>query len=134
VIESIPKAQLSDKHGQELSAFGKKYGHTEYPTDARSYLNDIFDVFRNTHSESLDRLKEFRDTIGAHSDYGADISFLPSHPEFETLFGFAKDFYEVVSRSIIESGPAIIPRVVGRNLLSLLATVGVEGAKFDFED
>ena len=101
--------------------------------DARSYLKDLFELFRLAHLESLSRLKEFRDTIG-DSDYGADITSLPSHVEFESLFSFAKDFYEVVSHSIIESGPAVIPRTVGRNFISLLATLGVQDAKFDFED
>jgi hypothetical protein len=134
LIESIPKAPLSDMQAEELGVFGKKYGHAETPTEAKVYLRDVFELFRVAHSESLGRLKEFRDTIGAHSDYRADITFLPSHPEFESLISFAKDFYEVISRTIIESGPAVIPRVVGRNFLSLLATVGVKDAKFDFED
>jgi hypothetical protein len=134
IIGSIPGIPISEIQSRKLAVFGEKYGHAEVPTDAKSYLRDIFELFRVGHSESLDRLKEFRDTIGAHTDYRADITFLPSHAEFESLFSFAKDFYEVVSRSIIESGPAVIPRVVGRNFISLLATAGVKDAKFDFED
>jgi hypothetical protein len=80
LIESIPKAPLSDMQAEELGVFGKKYGHAETPTEAKVYLRDAFELFRVAHSESLGRLKEFRDTIGAHSDYRADITFLPSHP------------------------------------------------------
>ncbi len=134
IIESIPAMPISEIQSRKLVLFGEKYDYAEVPRDAKSYLRDIFELFRVAHAESLDRLKEFRDTIGAHTDYRADITFLPSHAEFESLFSFAKDFYEVVSRSIIESGPAVIPRVVGRNFISLLATVGVKDAKFDFED
>lgn len=134
IIESIPATPISEMQSRELAVFGKKYGHDATPTDARSYLRDTFELFCVAQSESLGRLKEFRDTIGAHSDYGADITSLPSHAEFESLFSFAKDFYEVVSHSIIESGPAVIPRVVGRNFISLLATLGVQDPRFDFED
>jgi hypothetical protein len=134
VIESIPNTPVSEMQSRELAAFGKKYGHDATPRDARSYLRDTFEVFRGAHSESLGRLKGFRDTIGAHSDYRADITYLPSHAEFESLFSFAKDFYEVVSHSIIDSGPAVIPRVVGRKFISLLGTLGAQDAKFEFED
>jgi hypothetical protein len=134
IIESIPATPVSEMQSRALCVFGKKYGQDAAPTDARSYLRDIFDLFRAAHLESLGRLKEFRDTIGAHSDYRADITSLPSHAEFENLFSFAKDFYEVVSHSIIETGPAVIPRIVGRKFISLLATLGVQDAKFDFED
>ena len=134
IIESIPAAPVSDMQGRELAAFGKKYGHDAAPADARSYLKDTLGRFRAAHSESLGRLKEFRDTIGAHSDYHADITSLPSHAEFETLFSFAKEFYEVVSHSITQSGPAVIPRMVGRGFVKLIGSLGVEAPRFDFED
>lgn len=134
IIKSIPAAPVSDIQRGELAAFGKKYGHEDAPADAKSYLQDTFGQFRTAHSDSLDRLKAFRDTIGAHSDYHANITSLPSHAEFETLFSFAKDFYEVVSRSIIGVGPAVIPRRVGSGFMKLIESLGVQTPQFDFED
>lgn len=134
IIESIPAAPVSDIQRGELVAFGKKYGHEGAPADAKSYLQDTLAQFRTAHSDSLDRLKEFRDTIGAHSDYHSDIASLPSHTEFETLFSFAKDFYEVVSRSIIGVGPAAIPSRVGSGFIKLIESLGVQTPRFDFED
>lgn len=134
IIESIPAVPVSETQGRELAAFGSKYGHGATPADARSYLKDTLVRFCDAHSESLGRLKEFRDTIGAHSDYRADITSLPSHAECETLFSFAKDFYEVVSRSLIQSGPAVIPRMVGHGFVKLIELLGVQTARFDFED
>jgi len=134
VIESIPAGPGSATQGRELAAFGSKYGHEKAPADIKSYLEETFLRFRDAHSESLGRLKEFRDTIGAHSDYRADISSLPSHAEFEALFCFAKDFYEVVSRSIIGSGPAVIPRRVGHGLVWLIGSLGVQDPGFDFSE
>jgi len=134
IIESIPAAPVSDMQRRELAAFGKKYGHEGAPTDAKSYLQDTLGRFRAAHSDSLDRLKAFRDTIGAHSDYRAGITSLPSHAEFETLFSFAKDFYEVVSSSVIDSGPAVIPGRVGSGFIKLIGSLGVPTPRFDFED
>ena len=134
IIASIPVAPVSDRQCEALAAFGKKCGHEDTPVDAKSYLQDTLGQFRAAHADSLDRLKEFRDTIGAHSDYHADLTSLPSHAEFETLFNFAKDFYEVVSRSIIDVAPAVIPRTVGRGFMKLIGSLGVKTPRFDFED
>jgi hypothetical protein len=134
IIESIPAVPVSDIQRRELAPFGKTYGHEGTPADARSYLKETFGLFRAAHSESLGRLKEFRDTIGAHSDYDATITSLPSHAEFETLFSFAKEFYEVVSRSINEIGPAVIPRTVAHGFIKLMESLGVQDPRFDFED
>lgn len=60
--------------------------------------------------------------------------WLPSHAEFETLFGFAKEFYEVVSHSIIESGPAVIPRMVGHGFVRLMGSLGAQNPRFDSDD
>jgi hypothetical protein len=134
IIASIPAAPVSDRQRRELAAFGKQYGHEDAPVDARSYLQDILRQFRAVHADALDRLKEFRDTIGAHSDYHADLTSLPSHAEFEALFSFAEDFYEVVAHSIIGSVPAVIPRTVGSGFMKLIESLGVQAPRFDFED
>ncbi|MGE0467808.1 MAG: hypothetical protein AB7L09_09075 [Nitrospira sp.] len=134
VIDSIPEAPESEMQTRELVAFGSKYGHGATPANARSHLKDTFARFRDAHFESLGRLKEFWDTIGAHSDYRADITSLPSHAEIETLFSFAQDFYEAVSRSLIQVGPAVIPRMVGHGFVELIEALGVQNPRFDFED
>jgi hypothetical protein len=134
IIDSIPTVPVSEMQGRQLVAFGGKYGHDAIPGEARSYLNDTLTLFLTAHCESLARLKKFRDKIGTHSDYRAEINSLPSHAEFETLFSFAKEFYEVVSRSIIESGPAVIPRMVGHGFARLIGSLGVQNPRFDFDD
>ena len=134
LIESMPAVSVSDTQRRELAAFGQKYGHQASPADARSYLSETFGLFRTAHAESLGRLKEFRDTIGAHSDYKATITSLPSHAEFETLFSFAVEFYEVVSRSINEIGPAVIPKTVAHGFIKLMESLGVQDPRVDFGD
>ena len=89
-------------------------------------------MFTGLHSDALDRLRKFRNTIGAHSDSKANLESLPSHAEFEVLYEFAKDFYEIVSGSIVGVGPAALPGRVGRGLMKLFEAMGVEGLRFDF--
>jgi len=134
IIESLPLTRLSDEQKQQFAAFGKKYGNHSDPVEAKAYLKGTFGLFCGIHSELLDRLKEFRDTIGAHSDSTASISALPSHAEFEILFSFANDFYQLISRSINNVGPASIPRNVGRGFVRLIESMGVKEAKFDFDE
>ena len=76
--------------------------------ESQSYLKETFDLFTDRHSESLERLKTFRDKIGAHSDSNVNIKNLPSHAEFETLFNFAYDFYALICRTIIGNSPAVV--------------------------
>ena len=134
IIESLPVTHLPERQKQAFASFGKRYGNHSDPTEARSYLKGTLGLFCGIHSESLDRLKEFRDKVGAHSDSKAAIRSLPSHSEFEILFSFANDFYELVSSSINNIGPASVPRRVGRGFLRLMKSMGVKGAKFDFDE
>lgn len=133
VIESLPAIQLSDAQKRKFEAFGRKYGNHVSATEAGSYLKGTFGLFCGIHSESLDRLKEFRDKIGAHSDSKAAIKSLPSHAEFESLFSFAKDFYGLVS-DLHDVGPARIPRAVGHGFVGLIESLGVKAPRFDFDD
>ncbi len=133
-IESLSLTPLSGEKKRKFAVFGKKYGNHSDPTEAKAYLKRTFGLFCGIHSESLDRLKEFRDKIGAHSDSNAAIKSLPSHAEFEDIFGFAKDFYELVSRSINNVIPALVPRTVGRGFLKLINSMGIQDAKFDFDE
>ncbi len=134
IIESLPRLSLSDEQKITFAAFGKTYGNHAPPSEAVSYLRGTFGLFSGIHSESLRRLKLFRDTIGAHSDSKAAIKSLPSHAEFESLFSFANDFYQLVAGSINGGGPAMIPRKVGHGFTTLIKSLGVQGARFDFDE
>ena len=133
IVDSLPQTTLAHEQKAAFFAFGKKYGNDTEPTEAKSYLKQTFSLFCGIHSGTLDRLKEFRDTIGAHSDSRAAIDSLPSHAEFEALYSFAADFYGLVSRSVINAGPAMVPRQAGKGLVKLMESMGVKAPKFDFE-
>ena len=133
IIESLPTLPLSDVQKRDFAAFGRKYGNHAPSSEAVSYLKGTFGLFCEVHSDSLRRLKLFRDTIGAHSDSKAAIKSLPSHDEFEAFFHFANDFYQLVARSINGVGPAVIPRKVGHGFIRLMESLGIPGARFDFE-
>jgi AbiU2 len=134
IIESCPLTRLSDKQKQEFSTFGKKYGNHSDTTEPRSYLMGTFGLFCGIHSESLARLKEFRDKIGAHSDSKANIQSLPSPAEFEILYSFANDFYELIRSSINNLPPVLRPHGVGDDFVRLLQFMGLHEAKFDFDE
>lgn len=133
IIDSLSPPPLSVQQRAEFSAFGKQYGNHADPTEAKSYLKGTFGLFCGIHSESLDRLKTFRDTIGAHSDSKAAVEDLPSHAEFEILFSFAADFRDLVCRSIVDVSPAMVPRTVGQGFVRLMKSIGVQNPKFDFD-
>jgi hypothetical protein len=133
IIDSRPPTALSVDQSSEFITFGKKYGNDSGPMETKSYLKETFGLFCGIHSETLDRLKEFRDTIGAHSDSKAALDSLPSHAEFETLYSFAADFYGLISRFVINAGPAMVPRQAGKGLVKLMASMGVKTPKFDFD-
>jgi hypothetical protein len=134
IVDSLPSTHLSEAQKREFAAFGKRYGNHSDPTEARSYLKGTLGLFCGIHSESLARLKEFRDKIGAHSDSKVAIQSLPSHAEFEILFSFANDFYELMSSSINNVGPTPVSRRVGRDFVRLIESMGVQAAKFDFDE
>jgi len=134
IIKSLPSTPLSNQQRQEITAFGKKYGNTSNPTEAKPYLHNTFELFCRVRSNSLDRLKEFRDKIGAHSDSEANIQSLPSLAEFEILYDFASDFHELVRSSIDNLYPVIRPNSVGHGFVWLLQSLGLQEAKFDFNE
>ena len=133
IIDSLPLTALALGQRSAFIAFGKKYGNDTDPTEAKSHLKETFDLFCVINSGTLDRLKEFRDTIGAHSDSRAALNSLPSHAECETLYSFAADFYGLVSRFVINTGPAMVPRQAGEGLVKLMESMGVKASKFDFD-
>lgn len=133
IIESLQVGPLSEAQKPEFSEFGKKYKNHSEATEAKSYLKGTFGLFCGIHSRSLDRLKEFRDKIGAHADSKANITDLPSLDEFEVLYSFANDFYVLISHSVTGYGPATVPRRVGPGFVRLAESVGTHGVKFDFD-
>jgi hypothetical protein len=134
IIDSIAEAPLSEAQKPKFSDFGQRYHNHAEPTEARAYLKGTFGLVCGLHSRALDRLKEFRDKIGAHSDSKANIRDLPSHAEFEFLYSFAYDFYVLVSDSVTGFGHATFTRSVGRGFMRLAESLGASGLKFDFDD
>jgi hypothetical protein len=133
IIGSLPETPLSGDHATAFVGFGRKYGNKADSSQVKSYLNKTFNQFRKRHSASLKLLKDFRDTVGVHSDSNSNSKFLPSHDEFEKLYTFAVEFYNLVARYVINSGPAPIPRLAGSGLVSVMKSMGVQNPKTDFD-
>ena len=133
IIGSLPETPLSGDQVTAFVDFGRKYGNTAKPSQAKPYLKKTLHQFRKKHSVSLKLLKDFRDTVGAHSDSDSNSKFLPSHDECEKLYTFAIEFYNLVARYVIKSGPATIPRQAGSGLVRLMKSMGVQNPKTDFD-
>lgn len=132
IINSLSSDSISQSQKTDLSAFGNRHGNHDNPADAKSSLNQTLELFSRNHSTTLSRLKTFRDQIGAHSDAKANRNDLPSHAEFESLYEFSYDFYKLISRSIINVYPALIPRKAGPDLMETLKSIGLSNPKIDF--
>jgi hypothetical protein len=133
IINSLTPEMITDEKKEKFYTFGIKYGNNIDPIETKSYLKETFDLFTDLHSQSLERLKTFRDKIGAHSDSNAIIQSLPSHAEFETLFNFAYDFDELICRTMIGNGPAVVSGNAGRGFIRLLTLLGVENPICEFD-
>jgi len=134
IIESLPSLRLSPEQIHKIEEFGLRYGNSSDLSDVKSYLRGTFGLFIGMHSITFERLKKYRDKIGAHSESNIQINSLPSHAEFEIIYSFARQFYEVVSRNIIDVGPAPIRGYVGKGFFKLMESMGLEDPLFDFQD
>lgn len=134
VIESLPALKLTREQQNKLTEFGTRYGNSSKLTDPKSYLKGTLGLFMGIHSVPFERMKKYRDKIGAHSESKAKITSLPSHDEFEAFFSFSRDFYAVVSHVIINVGPAKFNRQVGKGFFKLMQSMGIDEPVFDFEE
>lgn len=132
IIDSLPMRTPTKKQLKLLKEFGERYSKAAEPTEIKSYLARTFKLFSCHHQSTLICLKDYRDKIGAHSDHKADIKALPSQAEFDDLFKFAFDFYELVARAIIGVHPASVPRRVRQGLIRTLKAFGVQEPQSDF--
>ena len=131
IIQSLRGLLLSEVQREDFAAFGRKYGNDQHPKVADIYINETFELFRKTHYESLSRLKDYRDKIGVHSEYGAVIDSLPSLRELETLFNFAIDFYRLIAESVHNVSTEVIDQKVARGLMRLMEQCGVKNPRSD---
>jgi hypothetical protein len=133
IIGALEPGELSQKQREDFAAFGRKYGNTLAPVEAKLYLERTFGLFCGYHSASLDRLKKFRDRSIAHSDSRGADGELPSYAEFEGFLNFAEDFYRLVSDAVHDVVPATLRGEVAGALLDLMAQMGVKAPVVDFE-
>ncbi|RYD19405.1 MAG: hypothetical protein EOP88_19115 [Verrucomicrobiaceae bacterium] len=131
-IIALINPDCSDHQKFLIQQFAEKFEVSGKWTDAREFLRQAFDVFRDRHLETLNNLRKFRDKFVAHSEFGAEIESLASQDEFETLFDFAADFYRLVSDTLLNIGPALIGGPVGVQMFDLLKSIEVPDPKFKF--
>jgi hypothetical protein len=114
VISSL-KSKSYDKNEQDsILLFGQKYKISEPRSDKA--IKGIFKKFTYRHRMSLKKLRNYRNKVGAHSEYldpakklptnklRAFSEKLPSQKEMELLYSFAHDFCVLVFEKILKEG------------------------------
>lgn len=133
VINSIPQIAITQELLIVLKNYGEKYGYCGIPQNTTTYLRDTLECFKKQHEPALNRFKEFRDKVAVHNEYKISIDRLPSHGEFEAYFAFARDFYFLISDSLIDVGHALIGRQVSMGFINLMKMIGIENPIYDFK-
>ena len=131
VLKESPKALDNLK----IEGFIKKYNGPLGAASATSGLETTINQFRDKHSHELDRFKECRDKIAAHSEHGITIDSLPSYDVMENLFNFGADFYALVAAAFIGVGPIDLKtsRQVKSSLKSIFNKLGFKNIVTDMQ-
>lgn len=127
VINSLPDAgPYSDAQMRSTEQFAAKHGIRGNHTEPKAFLHKTLLEFLETHDEAFQRLRRFRDKFASHSEHNFELGPLPSFDEFEALYGFAYDFYRLISESFLNVGPALIHLYVRNGFVRLLKRLGIE--------
>ena len=92
-------------------------------------LSRVVMGFRRRMVSQLGVLQDFRDKYGAHAEAGFEPSSLGSHDDYEQLFEFAYDFYQLLSPIVSKAYGASIPPHVETSLSDVLMKLGVNEPK-----
>lgn len=130
-IKSLPDELVSSDYEVTLEEFASKHG-AQVANDPRATLEATFQCFVESNREPLERLREFRNKVAAHSEADFKIEYLPSRQAFEDLYEFAKDAYETMRLAFHGVNPALFPRKVGSGLHRLLESNGAADPKLAF--
>lgn len=126
VINSVASSELTDVQRREIKKFADKWAPGTSVTSADETLNGVLTRFRTEMETALARLRFYRNKVGAHSEPNIKIESLPSLGEFERLLDFAFSFYQVVSNTLIEVGPALVGARVEGGALRVFRKLGIE--------
>ena len=95
-------------------------------------LKRVFHEFCDQHKKSIDRLKTYRDKVGAHMEFDVSIDTLPSHTEFEALWKFANSFYQLIHKCYNNIGPAPMGAQTAVGLMKVLKALGIDEVQLLF--
>lgn len=102
------------------------------PVDA---LDVTINSFKTQYRAELEKFKQARDKVIAHSEFLALIDTVPSYDVMEKLFLFVSKFYEAISTAFWGINPDDIPnnRPAYVDLVRLLEILGIENVKTDLQ-
>lgn len=134
MIDALANPPCSATQKAGIARFAENYGWNAEWTGAQSVLTSALNSFRTTQANTLDRLKTYRDKMGAHSEHGFELDALPSIDAYEQCFAFAEGFYRTVMRECIDVSPALMGAKVGTSAIRVMRKLGLSEPVFNFKD
>ncbi|MFB3890506.1 MAG: hypothetical protein ACE15C_00640 [Phycisphaerae bacterium] len=137
VLRSLAEQNPTVLDPGSINTFVQKYGSGSVGDGTLKALLGAFNDFKARYQNELDRFKTLRDKWVAHgeSGFGLQQNDGPSYDAMERLCNFAIEFYSVVSRAFISTGPANLngDRRVRAGLKHILKEHGVQNVKTDLQ-
>jgi predicted DNA-binding mobile mystery protein A len=126
VINALPgQGPYTDVQRKAAERFAARHGIRRTCSNPREFLTEVFDRFIESHAAGFLSLKTFRDKFVGHSEHNFELGTLPSFDEFESLYGFAYDLYQLISDSFLDVGPALMNLYVRNGFVKLLRSLGI---------
>ena len=132
ILENLPQIQLELNHIQDYKEFEENVDMTLGSDISVDGLKRVFHEFCDQHKKSIDRLKTYRDKVGAHMEFDVSIDTLPSHTEFEALWKFANSFYQLIHKCYNNIGPAPMGAQTAVGLMKVLKALGIDEVQLLF--
>jgi hypothetical protein len=126
VINSIEATTPTYEQKREIQKFVDSWASGFLWATPKEALAGTMERFRKEMEPALFQLRYYRNKVGAHSEPGIKIEELPSLGEYERLHDFARDFYEVVSKSLIVVQPALLGAQIEVGALRVFEKLGIE--------
>ena len=133
IIAELEGKKLAGARAACVRRYGEKYKIRTSGTQPAATFCAVVSAFKDAHSKSFQRLKDYRNKIGSHSEHGFRGEDLPSHDEFETIFEFANHFYRT-AHELDDVHGALMTKHAEMGLVPVFKKLGIENPTRNFPD
>ena len=135
IMKQLKKDDIKPLSDSGVHEFVQKYHAASLNISTVDALGLTVKNFREKHGSELKSFKEARDKVIAHSEFAALIDTVPAYDVMERLFAFGADFYAVITKAFLGSGPDDLSnnRPARADFIRLLEQIGIKDAKLGLE-